>query len=106
LAEKNKLFKDWIEKAIAEKILLFPLEKLDELLDLVEVVEDQDTFLSDRIRIMRWNGQFLVQELNWEKQCVLHRLNNLEEAQVKLRQRLETYERMWDGCGCKVDHLT
>jgi hypothetical protein len=35
---------------------------------------------------------------------VLRRLSDAEEAQRFVKGRLEAYERMWDGCGCKIDY--
>ena len=29
---------------------------------------------------------------------------DLEAAEEFVRRRLEIYERMWDGCGCKVNY--
>ncbi len=35
---------------------------------------------------------------------VVRRLADAAEAGRFVRERLETYERMWDGCGCKVEY--
>ncbi|UCC82757.1 MAG: hypothetical protein JSW46_17585 [Gemmatimonadota bacterium] len=35
---------------------------------------------------------------------VLRRLSDAEEAGHFVKDRLEAYERMWDGCGCKIDY--
>jgi hypothetical protein len=31
-------------------------------------------------------------------------LGDEDEVRRFVRERLEAYDRMWDGCGCKVDY--
>jgi len=31
-------------------------------------------------------------------------MKNKKEADLFIDERMETYDRMWDGCGCKVDY--
>lgn len=35
---------------------------------------------------------------------VLRRLADQAAVRAFVRDRLDTYERMWDGCGCKVEY--
>jgi hypothetical protein len=35
---------------------------------------------------------------------VIRRLTGAGEARALVARRLETYDKMWDGCGCKVDY--
>jgi len=34
----------------------------------------------------------------------VRRLGGEDEARAFIRDRLDTYDRMWDGCGCKIDY--
>jgi hypothetical protein len=34
----------------------------------------------------------------------VRRFASHEEANQFVQQRLKDYERMWDGCGCKIDY--
>ena len=38
------------------------------------------------------------------RQRVLRRLAE-DEVAAFVKDRLDTYERMWDGCGCKVEYF-
>jgi len=35
----------------------------------------------------------------------LRRLANEADVQAFVGRRLEEYERMWDGCGCRIDYF-
>lgn len=35
---------------------------------------------------------------------VVRVLEDLEAARRFVEDRMETYERMWDGCGCRIDY--
>ncbi len=50
------------------------------------------------------DGYSLVQEETPDGQILLRRLGSREAAEEFVEDRLATYERMWDGCGCKVDY--
>ena len=39
-----------------------------------------------------------------KEEIIVRRLNSLEEGQLFIKNRLEVYENMWNGCGCKVDY--
>lgn len=77
-------------------------EQLSTLLDEAEIVEDRDTLLCDRIRVLRLDGRVLVQETTDRGQRIVRKVDSLDAAREMVSLRLETYERMWDGCGCKV----
>ena len=54
---------------------------------------------------MRINGLLVVQEKTTDnKAIVVRRFRSLDEAELFVEERLATYERMWDGCGCKIDY--
>ncbi len=56
--------------------------------------------------IVRLDGFFAAVEQPSTSERVLRRLADAEEVGRFVRQRLEEYERMWDGCGCKIDYYT
>jgi len=33
-------------------------------------------------------------------------MNSLKEAEDFVKDRLDFYERKWDGCGCKIDYYS
>jgi hypothetical protein len=45
-----------------------------------------------------------VQESDPEGTVYLRAMADREAAEAFVSDRLATYERMWDGCGCKVHY--
>jgi hypothetical protein len=81
-------------------------QQLAMLLETVEIVRDDDTLMAGRIRILALDGVILVQERTPQGEILVRRLDSDEAAHRLVDDRLATYERMWDGCGCKVDYGT
>jgi len=80
-------------------------EELHELLGAATVVREEDSCISGMLRILRLaNDTLLVQEETPKGEILVRRRPSLEEAEQFIRGRLEVYERMWDGCGCKVNY--
>lgn len=77
---------------------------LEELLAVAEIVREEDTLVAGRIRILSADGFTLVQEETPEGQALVRRVRSAGDGERLVEQRLEVYERMWDGCGCKVDY--
>ena len=87
----------------ASRLGLSPNE-LAGLLEAAELVREEDTCISGMIRIIRLRGIVLVQEETPDREIVVRICPTHEAAEEFVDRRLETYERMWDGCGCKVDY--
>ena len=79
-------------------------EDLPELLEAAEVIRADDTCVAGWIRILRIGGHFVVQEQTPEGEILVRRLKSRETAERFVEDRLSDYERMWDGCGCKIDY--
>ncbi len=47
----------------------------------------------------------MVQETTDKGKIVLRRFDSDGEAFRFVADRLDTYERMWDGCGCRIDYF-
>ena len=69
-----------------------------------ELLREEDTRLSGPIRILRTGEMIVVAERPEPGVLVLRRLVDRAAADTFVRDRLETYERMWDGCGCRIDY--
>ena len=67
-------------------------------------MREEDTCISGMIRILRLRNTVLVQEETQEREIVVRIRPTVEAAEEFVAGRLEIYERMWDGCGCKVDY--
>jgi hypothetical protein len=74
------------------------------LLEVADTLRADDTCLAGWIRVLAVGGQILVQEETLDKEILLRRLDSREAAERFVEHRLSTYERMWDGCGCKIDY--
>jgi hypothetical protein len=79
-------------------------DELAELMDVAEVLRDADTCLAGRIRVLTLDGVVMVQEQDQDGEILVRRLDTEAAANALVDDRLATYERMWDGCGCTVDY--
>lgn len=79
----------------------------DDLSDIVEVFESMravDTGLAGWIRILSHDGEIVVQEETPERKILVRKFDSAEEAGAFVDRRLADYDRMWNGCGCKIDY--
>jgi len=80
-------------------------EELTEFLAAVTILREEDTCISGMLRILLLgNDTVLVQEETPRREALVRVRPSLQAAEDFVRKRLEIYERMWDGCGCKVDY--
>ena len=79
---------------------------LDDLLDSCEIVLERDKLISGFIRILKYKEYFLTQETTTKNEIVVRLFNNKEKAEELVAEHLETYDQMWDGCGCKVNYYS
>jgi len=86
-------------------VVVMPLADWQGLASSFEVLEQADTFVAGRITLARGPGDVVVViEEPKHDERVVRRLADLERARALVADRLATYERMWNGCGCKVDY--
>jgi len=94
-----------IDQVRTGAIVTLTPDDLAELLARAEVVHEEDTYLSDMIRILRLDDLVLIQETADKTQIIVRSLPTVDDARAFVARRLETYERMWDGCGCSVSYF-
>jgi len=84
-----------------------PIEDGDlvSLLQAAEVVRAEDTQMAGMLRLLRLGGQYLIQEQTPDGRILVRGQPSREAAERFFEDRLETYERMWDGCGCHVEYF-
>lgn len=86
-----------------EPIVTLDTAAWEEVREAFEEVERHATFLAGDLVIVRDSvGPIAVEEPS-SRERVLRRLDPAEVAGF-VKDRLDTYERMWDGCGCKVEY--
>ncbi len=95
---------DIVENLKVDKKIYVPVEMLDGILSQSEVKYEHNTLISDYIRIIRLKNNIIVQEKTDKNEIALHLFGDEQEAGKFVDDRLEIYEKMWDGCGCKVKY--
>ena len=80
--------------------------RLDDLLNSCEIILERDTLISGFIRILKYKEYFLTQETTTKNEIVIRLFNSIKEAEELVSEHLETYDQMWDGCGCKVNYYS
>lgn len=93
-----------ISIARRNKYLTLNEKELKFLLSHSKILIEKDTFISDKIRLLKIKDELLLQEKNTENEILVRIVKTKKEAEEFINKRLETYEKMWDGCGCKVDY--
>ena len=79
-------------------------EDLKELLSQSKVIIEKDTLISDKIRLLKFEKELLIQEKTTKDEFIIRLMKTKKEAEDFIKQRLEIYDRMWDGCGCRVEY--
>lgn len=79
-------------------------DALRELTDAADVIREVDTHLAGWIRILALGDSIFVQEETPKGEVLVRRMPSRESANSFVDLRIQSYERMWDGCGCKVDY--
>jgi hypothetical protein len=95
-----------LERRLArERITELSAAEWERVADRFEVLESHDTRLAGLLLLVRDDGGFAAVERPGPGRRVVRRLEDEQQARSFIEERLETYERMWDGCGCKIDYL-
>ena len=103
--ENSKLNMDVIIKRFSKSnIVLLDIAMLPEILSKSKLILEKNTVINDNVRILEIDGKIIFQEITTKNEVALRLFNNVKEAEQLLDKRIEVYEKMWDGCGCKVDY--
>lgn len=87
-----------------EKYLIISDEELADLLKSSKIVFEQDTRLLDYMRILKVENLFYLQEKTNKGEIIIRLFINEAEAMNLVNDRMQIYDKMWDGCGCKIDY--
>jgi hypothetical protein len=80
-------------------------EKWKELSQEFPVVERHQTQLAGELLIVSLGDDLMAVEAPSREARVVRLLGGKDEARAFVAKRMEEYERMWDGCGVKVDYF-
>ena len=87
------------------KFLVISVTDLKNLLKKAELLLEANTYLSDYIRILLYDNHVIIQEQTQKGEIIVREQESLEKARIFLANRIEIYEKMWNGCGCKVGYF-
>lgn len=86
------------------QVLMITEQELDILLEEAKLIREKDTFVSGLIRVLEYHGSIFIQEYTDRNEVALRKGESVEAAEKFVEDRLKVYEKMWDGCGCKIDY--
>ena len=96
---------DLKQRLAAGEIVPLTAAEWDRLSGDFEIVETRDTGVAGQLLLARGSSGLVAVERPEPGRRVVRPLADEAQAREFVRQRLETYDRMWDGCGCKIDYL-
>lgn len=95
---------DLSKRIKTEKFLIISSDELQGLLQNSQIVFEQDTRIRDYIRILRDEDNFILQETSNTGEIIIRSFENVIDAMNLVNTRLQIYDKMWDGCGCKINY--
>ena len=93
-----------LSAAKKDKYHIINKEELEKLLSQSKTLIEKDTHISDKIRLLKLDNDLIIQEKTTKDELLIRFVKTKKEAEDLIAQRLEIYDKMWDGCGCKVDY--
>jgi hypothetical protein len=98
---------DEIVEALQSNIVVLDTQdNLRKTLSLTKLIKEVETVISKPIRILKYKKYFLTQETTPKNEIAYRLFSSFEEADKLLTDHLNTYEQMWNGCGCKVNYYS
>jgi hypothetical protein len=93
-----------VDRLAAAPIVTLTAAEWEQVAPALQIVERHDTFLRGDLLIVRTTDGLAAVESPSASERVVRRIPDEEEARRFVAERLETYERMWNGCGCRIDY--
>jgi hypothetical protein len=93
-----------IASAKKKKYLIISELDLKELLSLSKLIIEENTYISDKIRLLKFKDELILQEKSTKDEYLVRVMKTKKEAEKLIKDRLDIYNRMWDGCGCRIDY--
>ena len=96
--------KEIFNKAFSTNYIIIDEADLKTILENSEIIRVEDTHLSDFIRVLKYDDNLFVQETTFKKEILIRKMDSMKDVDSIIQERLDYYERKWDGCGCKIDY--
>jgi len=90
----------------AERIIVMTSDAWDAIADAFEEIERHATGIAGDLLIVRSGETVAAVEQPSPKERVLRKLEDAQAACLFVQERMVKYERMWDGCGCRIDYYS
>ena len=87
-----------------ESVVVLSADEWELSRDAVTEVERHATGLAGDLLIVRIDDVLAAVESPTPAERVIRRLESTADAAAFVAGRLAQYERMWEGCGCKIDY--
>ncbi|NOX88454.1 MAG: hypothetical protein GXO77_05465 [Calditrichaeota bacterium] len=96
------MMQEIIQKLQNEQFIVVSEETLREILNSCRLIQEHDTMIADKIRLLKCDQYLIVQEKSDKGEILLRGFETEAEAGKFIADRMKIYEDMWDGCGCKI----
>ena len=96
--------KEIFNKALNTNFLIIDEDVLKLVLESSEILRIEDTHLSNFIRVLKYDEKLFVQETTFKNEILIRKMDSMKDVDSFVQERLDFYERKWDGCGCKIDY--
>jgi hypothetical protein len=93
------------ERLARGEVLPLSAREWEDIASHFPVEERHQTQLAGELLIVRAGKDLVALEAPSPDARVARLLGDAAEARAFVQKRMEEYERMWDGCGVKVDYL-
>lgn len=97
-----------LQKLISEleknKVVLLNKDQLAQILLDSELIIKENTILNNYIRVLKLHDYILIQELTDKDEIAIRRTESIQQAKSFIKSRIDLYDKMWDGCGCKINY--
>jgi hypothetical protein len=87
-----------------QAVVRLPAAEWEAIAGVFEEVAHHHTVVAGSLVVIRVDGWLAAVEQPRPEERVVRRFDDEDARRAFVRERLEQYERMWDGCGCKVDY--
>lgn len=67
-------------KALNSKYIIIEEHELHTVLKDAEILREEDTYLSDHIRLLKYNGILFIQEITFKKEVLLRKMDSMKDA--------------------------
>lgn len=91
-------------RLLAERIVPLSRGEWEAVAQAFEEIECHATGVAGDLLIVRGDSGLAAVEAPKSGERVIRALPDEDAAREFVRDRLAQYERMWDGCGCKIDY--